>query len=65
MYCWCSFVVPIACLPPFVRFVGVTITPLGREGSLTALCSIFVLEQQPPFRIYALHRQWFRDRCRL
>ena len=57
MYCWCSFVVPIAPLPLIVRFVGMTIAPLGREGSLTALCSIFVLEQQRPLRIYALQRQ--------
>ena len=49
MHCLCPFIVPIARLPPFVRFVGVTNAPLGREkGSLTALCSILVLEQQRP-----------------
>ena len=54
-HCWCLFIVLIAPLPPFVRFVGVTIVPLGRvEGSLTALCSIFELEQQRLFAIFCI-----------
>ena len=46
-------------------FVGVTIAPLGGEaGSLAALCSTFVLEQQRPFAVTA-QRQSYRVRCRL
>ena len=56
-HCYCLFIVLIALLPPFVRFVGVTIAPLRREeGSLTALCSIFELEQQRLFAILLHYR---------
>ena len=54
-HCYCLFIVLITRLPPFVRFVGVTIAPLSREeGSLTALCSIFELEQQRLFAIFCI-----------
>ena len=54
VYCWCPFIVHNEVLPPFVRLVGVTMAPLGREeGSLAGPCSIFVLEQQRPFAISA------------
>ena len=42
VHCLCLFVVR---LPLIVRFVGMTIAPLGyEEGSLTALWPIFMLE---------------------